>query len=74
MKIVLASNNRGKLSELQAPGLKAVEAYGRADGIIAQIDQAIRTKQTYALIDRTSSPLNPANWAPARWRARSRAR
>ncbi len=54
-----------QLSELQAPGLKAVEAYGRADGIIAQIDQAIRTKQTYALIDRTSSPLNPANWAPA---------
>ncbi|RCW79984.1 DUF3772 domain-containing protein [Paracoccus lutimaris] len=54
-----------QMAELQAPGLKAVEAYGRADGIIAQIDQAIRTQQTYALIQRTSSPLNPANWAPA---------
>lgn len=54
-----------QLAELQAPGLKAVEAYGRADSIVAQIDQSIRTQQNYALINRTSSPLNPANWAPA---------
>ena len=54
-----------QLAQLQAPGLKAVEAFGRADGIVAQIDQAIRTRQTYALIRRTSSPLNPTNWAPA---------
>lgn len=51
-----------QMAELQAPGLKATEAFGRADGIIAQIDQAIRTQQTYALIRRTPSPLNPANW------------
>ena len=54
-----------QLSELQAPGLKAVEAFGRADAIVQQIDQTIRQRQTYALIRQTPSPLNPANWAPA---------
>ena len=54
-----------QLAELQAPGLKAVEAYGRADGIIQQVDQALRQRQTYALIRQTPSPLNPANWGPA---------
>ncbi|MTH78736.1 DUF3772 domain-containing protein [Paracoccus aestuariivivens] len=54
-----------QLSELQAPGLKAVEAYGRADGIIQQLDQEVRQRQTYALIRRTPTPLNPANWGPA---------
>lgn len=54
-----------QLAELQAPGLQAVEAYGRADGIVTQIDQTIRQRQTYALIRKTPSPLNPANWGPA---------
>ncbi|MDT1061690.1 DUF3772 domain-containing protein [Paracoccus sp. CPCC 101403] len=54
-----------QLSELQAPGLKAVESYGRADGIIQQIDQKVRQRQTHALIRRTPTPLNPANWGPA---------
>ncbi|MBJ6945589.1 DUF3772 domain-containing protein, partial [Vibrio cholerae] len=42
-----------------------VEAFGRADAIVQQIDQTIRQRQTYALIRQTPSPLNPANWAPA---------
>ncbi|HWL56912.1 MAG TPA: DUF3772 domain-containing protein [Paracoccus sp. (in: a-proteobacteria)] len=54
-----------QLSELQAPGLKAVEAYGRADGIIQQIDQTIRLRQANALIRRTPTPLNPAHWGTA---------
>ena len=54
-----------QLAQLQAPGLKAVEAFGRADSIVSQIDQAVRTRQTYALIRRTPMPVNPANWAPA---------
>lgn len=54
-----------QLSTLQAPGLQAVEAYGRADGIVTQIDQTIRQRQAHALIRKTPSPLNPGNWAPA---------
>lgn len=54
-----------QLAQLQAPGLQAVEAFGRADGIVQQIDQTVRQRQTFALIRRTPSPLNPANWTPA---------
>lgn len=54
-----------QLSQLQAPGLQAVEAFGRADGIVQQIDQTLRQRQNFALIRKTPSPLNPANWAPA---------
>lgn len=54
-----------QLSTLQAPGLQAVESYGRADGIVTQIDQTLRARQTFALIRKTPSPLNPANWGPA---------
>lgn len=51
-----------QLSELQAPGLNAVEAYGRADGIIQQIDRAQREQQTTELLRSAPLPLNPANW------------
>ncbi|WP_233253107.1 DUF3772 domain-containing protein [Paracoccus binzhouensis] len=54
-----------QLATLQAPGLQAVESHGRADGIVTQIDQTLRARQTFALIRKTPSPLNPANWPPA---------
>ena len=54
-----------QLNELQAPGLRAVEAFGRADSIITQIDQEIRAQQASALVRKTPSPLNPANWTLA---------
>lgn len=54
-----------ELAEVQAPSMNAKAAFGRADGIVQQIDQTIRLRQTYALIRQTPSPLNPANWAPA---------
>ncbi|QFQ87389.1 DUF3772 domain-containing protein [Paracoccus kondratievae] len=54
-----------QLAALQAPGLQAVEAYGRADGIVAQIDQTLRARQNFALIRKTPAPINPANWTPA---------
>ena len=60
-----------QLNELQAPGLRAVEAFGRADSIITQIDQEIRAQQASALVRKTPSPLNPANWTLAMTEAAS---
>lgn len=54
-----------QLAELQAPGLNAAEAHGRADGIIQQIDRAQRERQTNALLRVAPTPLNPANWVAA---------
>lgn len=54
-----------QLAELQAPGLNAAEGYGRADGIIQQIDRAQRERQTNALLRVAPTPLNPANWGLA---------
>jgi len=52
-----------QLAELQAPGLKAVEAHSRADGLIREIDSVIRERQTSKLLELGPTPLNPANWA-----------
>lgn len=57
-----------QLSKLQAPGLTAVEAFGRADGIVQQIDSELRERQANALMQLSPSPLNPVNWASA-WEA-----
>ncbi|AGT08137.1 DUF3772 domain-containing protein [Paracoccus aminophilus] len=54
-----------QLSELQAPGLTAVEAFGRADGVVQQIDKTQRERQATALQRLAPTPLNPKNWAPA---------
>ncbi|CUH68801.1 putative MscS family protein.1 precursor [Thalassovita gelatinovora] len=54
-----------QLARLQAPVLAAAEAYSRANGVISEIDQIIRERQTEALLDLGPSPLNPLHWNTA---------
>lgn len=50
------------LSRVQAPGLAAVEAFSRAEGIIRQVDALIRQRQAKELLRLLPSPANPLHW------------
>jgi small-conductance mechanosensitive channel len=54
-----------QLSRLEAPIVKAVEAYSRANGIIGEIDQLIRERQTQLLFELGPTPLNLVIWPRA---------
>jgi small-conductance mechanosensitive channel len=54
-----------QLTELQAPRLRAIEAFNRADGLIGEIDAVIRARETERLLALGPVPLNPAYWPKA---------
>ena len=54
-----------RLARAQAPGLRAQEAFQRADGLIGEIDAIIRERQTQELLARGPTPLSPISWGEA---------
>lgn len=53
------------IAQEQAPALRAAEAFGRAGGIIQQIDLQLRERKASALLHLSPSPLRPSSWAAA---------
>ena len=54
-----------QLSELKAPQVIAEEAYLRANGLVTEIDQILRARQTDQLLTRDPVPLWPSYWPEA---------
>ena len=54
-----------QLAEAQVPRVNALEAFNRANGLIAEIDAQLRNRQTATLLQRAPSPLRPASLAAA---------
>ncbi|NOD75220.1 MULTISPECIES: DUF3772 domain-containing protein [unclassified Ruegeria] len=54
-----------QLNSLRVPRIISEEAYSRANGLISEIDQILRTRQTKEFFEQGPSPINPAYWGPA---------
>ncbi|MDO5648433.1 DUF3772 domain-containing protein [Paracoccus sp. (in: a-proteobacteria)] len=54
-----------QLATASAPRTTATEALSRANTIIAQIDEVIRTRQAFELARMVESPLMPSSWPDA---------
>lgn len=52
-----------QLAQLQEPAIRAQLAFAHADGLVREIDEALRNRQATALIRRLATPLNPLNWS-----------
>lgn len=63
----LRANISKQITNFRVPVVVAQEAHNRANGLISEIDQIIRGRQTQRLLARGPSPLNPDNW-PFAWR------
>lgn len=63
------AERRAALSEqerrLSTPRRTAEEAFSRADGIISEIDDIIRARQTDKLLNAGPWPINPVHWPDA---------
>ena len=53
------------LNEALAPVRAAEEAYTRANGLVAQLDQLVRDRQAERVLRFDPTPLNPVNWPKA---------
>ncbi|KAA8609085.1 mechanosensitive ion channel protein MscS [Salipiger aestuarii] len=54
-----------ELERIEAPVRRAQESYTQADGLIREIDQIVRERQTEALLELGPSPINPSLWPGA---------
>ncbi len=54
-----------QIARLAAPGVKAGEAFRRADGIISEIDTILRERRADALLRLGPTPLNPSLYQTA---------
>lgn len=54
-----------QLERLSTPRRTAEEAFSRANGVITEIDDILRQRQTDALLNMGPWPVNPAYWADA---------
>lgn len=54
-----------QLNSLRVPRIISEEAYSRANGLITEIDQIIRHRQTKEFLLQGPSPVNPVYWGPA---------
>lgn len=56
---------KDQLARQRAPVLAAEEAYTRADGMIREIDNTLRTRQAEEMLSRGPVPVNPELWFAA---------
>lgn len=54
-----------QMERLTTPRRTADEAFSRANGIISEIDEILRLRQTEKLLDMGPWPVNPTFWLPA---------